>query len=106
MNLQTVRSINRPAAARSVAASLLALGISMAATAAGGQEVIPFGDVPATTDFPEADIAARGHQNLPKLIYSAWRKLCFRDLQGEDKKNGLLHIHRRQVRLGGIVPQG
>src|SRR6516162_2504230 len=86
MNLQTVRSNNSPAGGRSVVAILLALGISMAARVASGQEVIPFGDVPAIADFPEADIAARGHQNLPKLIYSAWRKLCFRDVQGEDRK--------------------
>ena len=86
MNLQTVRSINSPAGGRSVVATLLALGISMAATVASSQEIIPFGDVPAIADFPEADIAARGHQKLPSLIYSAWRKLCFRDVQGADKK--------------------
>jgi invasion protein IalB len=86
MNLRTVRSINGPPAGRSVAATLIALGISMAATVASSQEIIPFGDVPETTDFPEADIAARGHQNFPNLSYSAWKKLCFRDVQGADRK--------------------
>lgn len=86
MNIQTIRSINGPAALRSVAFILTALGISMAATAAIGQQVIPFGDVPATSDFAEAEIAARGHQKLPNLAYSAWRKLCFRDVHGAETK--------------------
>lgn len=86
MNLQTIRSIKGPGAGRSVAATFIALGISMAATAAGSQQVIPFGDVPATTDFSEAEIAARGQQKLPNLTYSTWKKLCFRGAQGADIK--------------------
>ena len=86
MNLQTIRSINSPGARRSVAATFIAMGISMVATVAGGQQVIPFGDVPATTDFSEAEIAARGQQKLPNLTYSTWKKLCFRGAQGADVK--------------------
>ena len=68
-------------------ATLLALGISMAATVASGQQVVPFGDVPATADFSEAEIAARGQQQkLPRLTYSTWKKLCFRGAQGADVK--------------------
>jgi len=87
MNLQTVRSTNSPEARRSVAAAFIALGISMAATVASGQQVVPFGDVPATADFSEAEIAARGQQQkLPRLTYSTWKKLCFRGAQGADTK--------------------
>jgi invasion protein IalB len=86
MNLQTVRSTNSPEARRSVAAALIALGISMAATVASGQQVVPFGDVPATADFSEAEIAARGQQKLPNFTYSTWKKLCFRGVQGADTK--------------------
>jgi invasion protein IalB len=87
MNLRTIRSIDSPEATRRlVAATFIALGISMAATAAGGQQVMPFGDVPATTDFSEAEIAARGQQKLPNLTYSTWKKLCFRGAQGADIK--------------------
>jgi len=64
----------------------MALGISMAGTVANSQQVIPFGDVPATADFSEAEIAARGQQKLPNLIYSTWKKLCFRGAQGTDTK--------------------
>ena len=86
MNLQTIRSTNSPEARRSAAAAFIALGISMAATAASGQQVVPFGDVPATFDFSEAEIAARGQQKLPNLTYSTWKKLCFRGVQGADTK--------------------
>src|SRR5215831_16813619 len=86
MNIQTVRSTNSPEARRSVAAAFIALGISMAAAVASGQQVVPFGDVPATADISEAEIAARGQQKLPNLTYSAWKKTCFRDSQGADTK--------------------
>jgi invasion protein IalB len=71
---------------RSAAAIFIALGISMTATVASSQQVIPFGDVPATADFSEAEIAARGQQKLPNLTYSTWKKLCFRGAQGADIK--------------------
>jgi len=86
MNLQTARSINSPEAWRSVLVAFMALGISMAGTVANSQQVIPFGDVPATADFSEAEIAARGQQKLPNLTYSTWKKLCFRGAQGADTK--------------------
>jgi invasion protein IalB len=85
VNLPTMRLIKSPVV-RSVAATFITLGISMVATAASGQQTIPFGDVPATTDFSEAEIAARGQQKLPNLTYSTWKKLCFRGAQGADTK--------------------
>jgi invasion protein IalB len=86
MTLQTIRSIKSPQARRSVAATFIALSIPMAATVASSQQLIPFGDVPATPDFSEAEIAARGQQKLPNLTYSTWKKLCFRGAQGADVK--------------------
>jgi invasion protein IalB len=82
----SVRSIGGPEAARSAAAVFIALGISMTATVASSQQVVPFGDVPATADFSEAEIAARGQQKLPDLTFSTWKKLCFRGAQGSDIK--------------------
>jgi invasion protein IalB len=86
MTLQTFLSTNSPEARRLIAAAFIALAISMIATVANGQQVIPFGDVPAMTDFSEAEIAARGRQKLPSLTYSAWKKLCFRGVQAADTK--------------------
>jgi invasion protein IalB len=83
---QTFLSTNSPKARRSVAVTFIALVISMTATVATSQQAIPFGDVPATTDFSEAQIAARGAQKLPNLTYSTWKKLCFRGAQGADTK--------------------
>src|SRR5262245_10116804 len=86
MSHQTFLSTNSPQAERLVAAAFIALVISMTATIARSQQVIPFGDVPATTDFSEAEIAARAQQKLPHLTYSTWKKLCFRGAQGADTK--------------------
>jgi invasion protein IalB len=58
----------------------------MIATAASGQQVIPFGDVPAAADFTEQDIAARGQQQARDVTYSEWRKVCFKGVQGTDSK--------------------
>jgi invasion protein IalB len=86
MTLQAIPPVSRPGARRLLTVTLVALGISMAATAASSQKVIPFGDVPATADFSEAEIAARGRQKLPELTYSSWKKVCFRGAQGADTK--------------------
>jgi invasion protein IalB len=72
--------------ARSVAAILTALCSSLATTVSSGQQVIPFGDVPATPDFTEQEIAARGQQQARDLTFSDWTKLCFRGVQGADTK--------------------
>ena len=86
MDLQTARFINSAEARRSVVVAFMALSISMAATVASSQQLTPFGDVPASADFSEAEIAARGQQKLPNLSYSTWKKLCFRGAQGADAK--------------------
>jgi invasion protein IalB len=56
------------------------------ATSANGQQVIRFGDVPASSDFSEAEIAARGQQPARDLTYSDWSKMCFKGVQGTDTK--------------------
>ena len=86
MTLQTLLSTNHPEARRLIAAAFIAPAISLTATVARSQQAIPFGDVPATADFSEAEIAARGQQKLPNLSYSTWTKLCFRGAQGADTK--------------------
>jgi invasion protein IalB len=71
---------------RSVAAILTALCSSLATSVSSGQQVIPFGDVPATPDFTEQEIAARGQQQARDLTFSDWTKLCFRGVQAADTK--------------------
>jgi invasion protein IalB len=86
MTLQTFLSTKSPEARLIIAAAFIALVIPMTVTVARSQQVIPFGDVPATADFSEAEIAARGQRKLPDLTYSTWKKLCFRGAQGADTK--------------------
>ena len=70
---------------RSVAA-LLTLWALSGMTSAKAQQVTPFGDVPSSTDFSEAEIAARGRQPARDLTYSEWTKLCFKGVQGAETK--------------------
>jgi len=71
---------------RLVTVLFIALCTSFGATIAYGQQLIPFGDVPATTHFPEMEIAPRGQQSLRNLTFSPWRKVCFRAVQEADAK--------------------
>ena len=84
--LRRGHSSARVCCGRSVATTLIALLVSIVARSANGQQVIPFGDVPATTDFTEAEIAARGQQPARELTYSAWSKACFKGAQGAETK--------------------
>jgi invasion protein IalB len=84
MTLRTNRRFDSPGTLRSIATASVAITISMTPTIARGQQLIPFGDVPATTDFSEAEIAARGQQKRPDLNYSVWKKFCFRGVQGAE----------------------
>ena len=69
-----------------VATFAIILCALIVATSASGQQVVPFGDVPATADFSEAEIAARGRQPARDLTYSDWTKMCFKGVQGADTK--------------------
>jgi invasion protein IalB len=79
-------SLKPTANRRAVALISFVLCTSVAATVASGQQGIPFGDVPATTDFTEQAIAARGQQHARDLTYSDWTKLCFKGVQGAETK--------------------
>jgi invasion protein IalB len=50
------------------------------------QQLVPFGDVPATDNFSEAEIATRGRQPDRPLTYSPWRKICFKAVQDAGSK--------------------
>jgi hypothetical protein len=50
------------------------------------QQLVPFGDVPATENFSEAEIATRGQQQGRPLTYTPWRKVCFKATQEAGSK--------------------
>jgi invasion protein IalB len=81
----------RYASAGSARYRFLATGslvVFMATTVMGvdAQQLVPFGDVPATENFSEAEIAARGRQPDRPLTYAPWRKVCFKATQEAGSK--------------------
>ena len=50
-------------------------------TRVDAQQLVPFGDVPATGNFSEAEIATRGRRPDRPLTYTPWRKVCFKATQ-------------------------
>jgi invasion protein IalB len=81
----------RYALARSARYGFFAAGsfvVFMAATVirVDAQQLVPFGDVPATENFSEAEIATRGRQPDRPLTYAPWRKVCFKATQEAGSK--------------------
>src|SRR5580692_13028551 len=77
--------------ARSPRYRLLATGsfvvfISTQVMRVDAQQLVPFGDVPATENFSEAEIATRGQQQGRPLTYAPWRKVCFKATQEAGSK--------------------
>lgn|SRR5262245_61156269 len=68
------------------AAALIGVYTLIGVLSTQGQQVIPFGDVPATTHVPEMEIASRGQHPSREITYSSWRKLCFRATQETGSK--------------------
>src|ERR1700736_5420969 len=77
------------------------------------QQLVPFGDVPATENFSEAEIATRGrHPDLP-LTYTPWRKVCFKATQDAGSKmvcrttmNGKWDTGQTAIRVDLIEREG
>ena len=79
------------ALAKSARSGFLAAGslvVFMATTVmrVDAQQLVPFGDVPATENFSEAEIATRGRQPDRPLTYAPWRKVCFKATQEAGSK--------------------
>lgn len=68
-----------------VAGSLLVL-MATQVMRVDAQQLVPFGDVPATENFSEAEIATRGQQQGRPLTYAPWRKVCFKATQEAGSK--------------------
>jgi invasion protein IalB len=77
------------------------------------QQLMPFGDVPATENFSEAEIATRGQQQGRPLTYTPWRKVCFKATQEAESKmvcrttiNGKWDTGQIAIRVDVIERQG
>ena len=77
------------------------------------QQLVPFGDVPATENFFEAEIATRGQQQARPLTYAPWRKVCFKATQEAGSKmvcrttiNGKWDTGQTAIRVDLIEREG
>jgi invasion protein IalB len=76
----------RSARHRFLAAGSLVVLMATPTMRVDAQQLMPFGDVPATENFSEAEIATRGQQQGRPLTYAPWRKVCFKATQEAGSK--------------------
>lgn len=86
MDIGLVYPSARSARYRFLAAGSIAVFIATTAMRVDAQQLVPFGDVPATENFSEAEIATRGRQPDRPLTYTPWRKVCFKATQDAGSK--------------------
>jgi invasion protein IalB len=86
MDIQPVTPSPAVVRYRFPAIALLVAFMTGAVVSADAQQVVPFGDVPATEKFPDAEIASRGRQQDRPLTYAPWRKLCFKATRNVESK--------------------
>ena len=86
MDIRLLYSSARSARYRFLATGLLAVFMATTVMRVDAQQLVPFGDVPATENFSEAEIATRGQQPDRPLTYAPWRKVCFKATQEAGSK--------------------
>ena len=86
MDIRLLTSLDGKAWTRKLATGLVVLSTATSVTEVHAQQLVPFGDVPATEKFSEAEIATRGRKPDRPLIYAPWRKVCFRASQEAESK--------------------
>jgi invasion protein IalB len=86
MDIRLLYSSARSARHRLLATGSLVVLMATTAMRVDAQQLVPFGDVPATGNFSEAEIATRGRQPDRPLTYAPWRKVCFRATQEAGSK--------------------
>ncbi len=86
MDIRLLYSSARSARYRFLATGSLVVFMATTVMRVDAQQLVPFGDVPATDNFSEAEIATRGRQPDRQLTYAPWRKLCFKATQEAGSK--------------------
>jgi invasion protein IalB len=86
MDIWPLASLDRKAWTRRLVTGLVVLSTVTTVMEAHAQQLVPFGDVPATENFSEAEIATRGRKPDRPLTYAPWRKVCFRASQEAGSK--------------------
>ena len=78
MDIRLLYSSARSARYRFLATGSLVVFMATTVMRVDAQQLVQFGDVPATENFSEAEIATRGRQPDRPLTYTPWRKVCFK----------------------------
>jgi invasion protein IalB len=86
MDIRLLTSLDSKTWTRRLVTGLVMLSAATAAIEARAQQLVPFGDVPATDNFSEAEMATRGRKPDRPLTYAPWRKVCFRTTQVDGSK--------------------
>ena len=86
MDIGLLYASARSARYRFLAAGSLVVFMATTVMRVDAQQLVPFGDVPATENFSEAEIATRGRQPDRPLTYAPWRKVCFKATQEAGSK--------------------
>jgi invasion protein IalB len=86
MDIRLLYSSARSSWYRSLASALFVVFAAASVMRVQAQQLVPFGDVPATENFSEAEIATRGRQPDRPLTYTPWRKVCFKATQEAGSK--------------------
>src|ERR1700693_1403896 len=86
MDIRLLYSSARSARYRFLATGSLVVFMATTVMRVDAQQLVPFGDVPATENFSEAEIATRGRQPDRPLTYAPWRKVCFKATQEAGSK--------------------
>ena len=86
MDIRLLDSSARSSRYRFLATGSLVVFMAITVMRVDAQQLVPFGDVPATENFSEAEIATRGRQPDRPLTYAPWRKVCFKATQEAGSK--------------------
>jgi invasion protein IalB len=86
MDIRLMYSSARSTWYQSLTTGLFVVLMATPVTRVDAQQLVPFGDVPATENFSEAEIATRGRQPDRPLTYAPWRKVCFKATQEAGSK--------------------
>jgi invasion protein IalB len=86
MDIRLLYTSTRSVRYRFLATGSLVVFMATTVMRVDAQQLVPFGDVPATENFSEAEIATRGRQQDRQLTYTPWRKLCFKATQEAGSK--------------------
>src|SRR6266704_5813769 len=86
MDIRLLYSSARSARYRFLATGSLVVFMATTVMRVDAQQLVPFGDVPATENFSEAEIATRGRQPDRPLTYTPWRKVCFKATRRPGRK--------------------